>query len=85
MEPKTKSLTTLKPDLSKNKEGNSQNINFYHITTNNPSKKGETHEKKKATHRNPNPVNRRNMLYELRQSSSRNRAGGIHIFHEESL
>ena len=73
------------PNSFKNKEGNSPNINIYYITTNNPTKKGETHEKNKTTHRNPNPVNCRNMLYELRQSSSRNRTGSLHIFHEESL
>ena len=77
MELRTKSLTTPEPDLFKNKEGNSQNINIYHITTNNPTKKGENHEKNKAIHRNPNPVNRRNILYQLRQSPSRNRTGSL--------
>ena len=74
---RTKSLTTPEPDLFKNKEGNSQNINIYHITTNNPTKKGEIHEKNKTTHHNPNPVNRRNILYQLRQSPSRNRTGSL--------
>ena len=39
--------------------------------------KGENHEKNKATHRNPNPVNRRNILYQLCQSPSRNRTGRL--------
>ena len=76
-ETKTKSLTTPKPNSFKNKEGNSQNINFYHITPNNLIKKGEPHEKTKATHRNSNPVNRRNILYQLRQSPSWNRTGSL--------
>ena len=77
MELRTKSLTTPEPDLFKNKEGNSQNINFYHITTNNPTKKGENHEKNKTNRRNSNPVNRRNILYQLRQSSRGNRTGSL--------